>query len=437
MDPSKTTMRATTTEEAKKKKRAGLRKRAFPSAVVAFMMEWLGYEGVSSAAAVCKGWSAGCASEWLWRLQYTRKWAGYGPGKEKEGEGEGSTVVVATPPPPLPLPPCAESKAICVQGEITSWRVRFARRLAIDRNWRELADDASAGRFASRILSEHEDSVYCMCVWWERGLVINGSSDSTIHVWSLDSGACESVLEGHTSYVLCLAGDEAQDLVVSGSRDKTVRLWEVSSGQCLHVLRGHTGIVWTVALLSNKVIVSGGGQGEIKMWDGEQGGACTMSLTGGGTSTVRAVVSDGKRIISGDDAGDIGLFDMESGACTDILFHAPDEMFCLLLREDVLVAGCHDGKIRVWDDLSSGDRTPREFKEQGGAVYSLSWQEGVGTMRVVSSHEDGMRLWDFETGECVFFWASDVWLAAADLHRLVYVEGDDMKMLDLSSVAPQ
>jgi WD40 repeat protein len=198
---------------------------------------------------------------------------------------------------------------------------------------------------------------------------------------------------------------------------------------------GHTGLVCSVAVLRNKVIVSGDDAGESKVWDGEQGGgACTKTLTGGGTSTVCAMVSVGKRIFSGDRGGDIRLFDMESGACTEVFFYSPEAVYCLLLRGDVLVASCVDGKIRVWDDLGSDDRTPREFKGVGRAACSLSWQEGVGPIRVVSSHNDGVRLWDFETGTCVMFLATTDYslAAAADLHRLVYSEDNDIKTLDLA-----
>jgi WD40 repeat protein len=194
--------------------------------------------------------------------------------------------------------------------------------------------------------------------------------------------------------------------------------------------------------LPGKVIVSGAATGEIKVWDGEQGGACTKTLTGGGTSFVYAVVSDGRRIFSGDHAGDIRVFDMESGVCTGVLFHTPNTVGCLLLspKGDALVAGCWDGKIRAWD-LGSDDRTPREFDGECGLVIHISWQEGVGPMRVVSGHfdgtrvwDDGMRVWDFETGECLFSLATlPPTLGAADLHRLAYLCGSDVKLLDFSA----
>jgi WD40 repeat protein len=423
------------------------RESALPPDVVAHAMEWLTHGDVASAAAVCRGWSGGCSSEKLWRLQYARTFSNQGGGGGgKQGEdvkGDGSVVSALPPPPPV----CSDSKVVCADGASTLWRSRFARRLSIERNWEELSRGdrgaADASRFASHTFGKQSRSVTSICVWWGLGVLITSSMDNNVRVWELESGACERVLEGHTSVVWCLAGDSSQDLVVSGSGDRTLRVWQVSTGQCLQILAAGTG-VYSVALLPNKVIVSGGDGGVIKVWDGEQG-TCTKTLTGGGT-VVGAVVSDGKRIFSGQHSGDIRMFEMESGACTETLLHAPREVRyvpcavrCLLLSPsgDALVAGCDDGKIRAWD-LLSDDRTPREFEKTESkwedSVYSLSWQEGVGLMRVVVGHLGGVRVYDFETGRSVFSLACPFTIAAADLHRLVSApRRKDVKLLDLSA----
>jgi hypothetical protein len=55
-------------------------------------------------------------------------------------------------------------------------------------------------------------------------------------------------------------------------------------------------------------------------------------------------------------------------------------------------------------------------------------------MRVVSGEEDGGCVWNFETGECVFFLDDgDTPTASADLHRLVHSNGKDIKLLDFSA----
>jgi WD40 repeat protein len=114
-------------------------------------------------------------------------------------------------------------------------------------------------------------------------------------------------------------------------------------------------------VLPNQVIVSGDEGGEVRVWNGVDGKQI-KTLSGGGTSAVKSLVGDGKRIVSGNRVGVIHVFALESGACTEVLFQAPDRVDCLLLRGDVLVAGCDDGKVRAWD-LSIGSGSLREFED--------------------------------------------------------------------------
>ena len=102
------------------------------------------------------------------------------------------------------------------------------------------------------------------------------------------------------------------------------------------------------------------------------------------------------------------------------------------------MAGCDDGKLRSWD-LSVGSGSLREFEDvNGGGIYSLCVQEGVGPMRVISSTCYGeVRLWDVESARCLCVLICTATpevsqLVAADLHRLVYANGNDVKMLDFS-----
>jgi WD40 repeat protein len=341
----------------------------------------------------------------------------------------------------------------------------LTRRRLIEDNWRELhsiGDEAKAfTRFGADTF--HGDTsrygsgqrgrnvVLCMLVWWDRCLVISANYDHTIRVEDIGSDGHRWNLVGHAGPVLKLAGVEDQDLLVSGGRDSIVRLWRVSNGTCLGVVASGT---WSFSLAVSpaKVVVVGCGKwGAVKVFDGALVGEWRedgLELSGvGSTSPVRALVSDGKRIISGDGDGDIRVFDLENGTCTEVFFHVP-ALSCLLLRGDTLVAGCSNGKIRVWDDLRSDDRTPREFKVQE-PVTCISWQDGVGPMRVVSNHRDGFRLWDFETGSCIMFVANTapalgsdgidrlaVRDVAADLHRLVYAQGGDIKVIDVQMPNP-
>lgn len=66
-------------------------------------------------------------------------------------------------------------------------------------------------------------------------------------------------LTGHTKLVNSIALSTDNDRVVSGSSDKTVRVWSISSGACVREFKGHTSNVYGVALgFDNDRVVSWG-----------------------------------------------------------------------------------------------------------------------------------------------------------------------------------
>ncbi|KAI8361796.1 WD40-repeat-containing domain protein [Choanephora cucurbitarum] len=95
-------------------------------------------------------------------------------------------------------------------------------------------------------------------------IVISGSLDNTIKVWSLESGECLQTLFGHMQGIWTLAYDKLR--LVSGSHDGSLKLWDIESGLPLHSLDGHTSAVTAVNLSDTKV-VSADDEGHIRVWD--------------------------------------------------------------------------------------------------------------------------------------------------------------------------
>lgn len=95
-------------------------------------------------------------------------------------------------------------------------------------------------------------------------VVISGSLDNTIKVWSLETGECLQTLFGHVQGIWTLAYDKLH--LVSGSHDGNLKLWDIESGLPLHCLEGHASAVTAVALSDTK-IVSADDQGEVRIFD--------------------------------------------------------------------------------------------------------------------------------------------------------------------------
>jgi WD40 repeat protein len=56
-------------------------------------------------------------------------------------------------------------------------------------------------------------------------------------------------MQGHSSTIRCLYFGAAQNMVISGSEDKTVKLWSFDTGTLTKTLREHSGeVTWYEAI---------------------------------------------------------------------------------------------------------------------------------------------------------------------------------------------
>ncbi|XP_014328947.2 F-box/WD repeat-containing protein 7-like [Xiphophorus maculatus] len=246
-----------------------------------------------------------------------------------------------------------------------------------------------------RTLTGHSGGVWCSQM--AGATVISGSTDRTLRVWDAESGECVHALYGHTSTVRCmhLHGER----VVSGSRDTTLRVWDVSTGRCEHVLTGHVAAVRCVQYDGRRV-VSGGYDYMVKVWDPETE-VCLHTLQGH-TNRVYSLQFDGVFVVSGSLDTSIRVWDVETGGCVHTLTGHQSLTSGMELRDNILVSGNADSTVRVWD-VRTGQclHTLQGPNKHQSAVTCLQFCRGL----VLSSSDDGtVKLWDLRTGA----WLRDV-----------------------------
>jgi U3 small nucleolar RNA-associated protein 13 len=146
----------------------------------------------------------------------------------------------------------------------------------------------------------HEKDINAIDVHYSGHLFASASQDKTVKIWSVEEGEVQGILRGHKRGVWSvrfspanlptIQGDDGpvtgKGVVLTGSGDKTIKLWSLSDYTCVRTFEGHSNSVLKVSWLnmagaaSSKgpiQFASAGGDGLVKVWDANSGEAdCTL-----------------------------------------------------------------------------------------------------------------------------------------------------------------
>jgi WD40 repeat protein len=97
--------------------------------------------------------------------------------------------------------------------------------------------------------------------------IITCSHDSTIKIWSTESGECLKTLTGHNFWIESLVISKDKKHLISGSCDKSVKVWNIENDfECVQTLQQEDD-VWSLCLLPNNILVCGLYNGSITKWN--------------------------------------------------------------------------------------------------------------------------------------------------------------------------
>ncbi|KAJ2936532.1 hypothetical protein H1R20_g558, partial [Candolleomyces eurysporus] len=249
----------------------------------------------------------------------------------------------------------------------------------------------------------HEWDARTVAIFPDGKRVVSGSSDTTIRIWDMETGAqVGEPLEGHTGDINLVVISPDGKRIVSGSDDGTIRIWDPEKPT--HVgepLRGHGGLVATVAMsLDGKFIVSGSTDKTIMIWDAEMGAKVGEPLRGH-TDCVQSVAisPDGRWIVSGSDDQTVRIWDAETRtqegeplqrhtASVPIVSISPDGRH--------VVSGSRDQTIQIWD-LETGAPIGEPLQGHTDWLHSIAISPD-GKYFISSSSDRTIRIWALETG---------------------------------------
>nr|MBF2027412.1 serine/threonine protein kinase [Leptolyngbyaceae cyanobacterium C42_A2020_001] len=163
-------------------------------------------------------------------------------------------------------------------------------------------------------LTGHTGTVAAIAISSEHQLLISGSHDTTIKLWSLRSKTLLQTLNYHRDRITDIALSPTGQCFASSSFDKTISLWSLPEGTLQQTLTRHLHKVIGITFSPNGRILISISSREIYIWS-VQSGRLLRSLSDAETDNIRAIAFDagGKTCIVGYLDGTIEVWNPHTG----------------------------------------------------------------------------------------------------------------------------
>ena len=224
----------------------------------------------------------------------------------------------------------------------------------------------------------------------------SASSDGTVRLWDVETGAVTRTFEESASSV---AFSPDGTTLATGTSRGSIRIREVTTGATLATLEGHTGPVTSLSFSRDGTwLASGSDDHTVRVWHAAT--AAPAARMEGHTSPVTSVSfsPDGTLLASGSEDKTILVWGFDPIAPPSILPGHASSVTSVSFSPDgaTVASGSRDGTIRIWDVETSA--TVATLEGHSGPVTSVSFSPGGAILASGSQHKIlSVRLWDVLT----------------------------------------
>ena len=263
------------------------------------------------------------------------------------------------------------------------------------------AYDGAVARFdldtgAVTLLGHHDHLVNRIVVSADGARAASVSSDYSIILWDLRSGARIQRLFGHSDDVedFCFIGEHRG---ASVSRDRRILLWDLDTGAIARCIEGHERDVLSICADDRHLYTSGDDK-TLRVWDIDSGEALRMWGPFETETDTCAIDIHRGRVVLGCDDGCIRVFPILGG---DIIATIPahrsgiKKVACSPL-DGAILSAAYDQAIHVWD---GNDFSHRLSLEARARQWERSFNWSPDGQHVVAGTFDGTVLvWQAQDG---------------------------------------
>lgn len=268
--------------------------------------------------------------------------------------------------------------------------------------------------------------------------IIVGGDDFTIREYSQSTKEIVKKYESHKNRVRHLDWSQTGEEFISVSDDRIVKLWNKSTGRCKEYF-GHQRRVWSTAFLSNNKFVSVGEENDIYRWEvdkdkpekitghenwiwdivycppknifasaGEDNKCIIWEeftlknyILGGHEKWLFAIAfsPSGDRLITCSADCTANIYDVNSKSLIfKKLKHGGWVWSAVFISEEIVVTGCQDSIIRVWELINGESYLRKELTEHKSWVVALDYSPKHNRLYSASA-DQSVKIWDGSTFE--------------------------------------
>ncbi len=226
--------------------------------------------------------------------------------------------------------------------------------------------------------------------------IVSSGKEGTIRLWTRQGKAIGKPFQGQQDWITSVAFSPDGQTIASGGKDGTVRLWTQQGKLIGKPFKGHQGVVFTVAFSPDgQTIASSSGDGTIRLWN-RQGQPLGQPLRGHeGVAFAVAFSPDGQTLVSGGRDGSVRLWNRQGKPIAEPFRGHEGVIFAVAFSPDgqTIVSGSGDNTVRLWNRQSQPLGEP--LRGHKNAVLTVAFSPDG--QRIASGSKDGtVRLWDWQ-----------------------------------------
>jgi len=175
-------------------------------------------------------------------------------------------------------------------------------------------------------------------------LIISGSSDKLIKVWSLESNKCVRTLRDHDNIVCKLV--ISRGALFSGSY-AVIKIHDLQNFECLHTIRGQTHWVRAIYIDPESSLLYSGSHNTIRTLN-LQSLTWSDRVIQGKFGSIYAVDVKNGLLFGGTYENAIYAWDLKTFEHKHTLRGHNGAVYCLCIHRNFLFSGSYDNTIRMW-----------------------------------------------------------------------------------------